>query len=140
MLTALGHVNGFLNAVIVVLIVWAFLAIRRGDRVMHPRLMKAAVLTGCLFLVGYGTHTALAGHTRFPGNDWVRTLFVVILTTHTVLAVVVGPLVLWMLVLGIRGRFEAHKRLARYAYPIWLYVSVTGVIIYWMNNFLRPAG
>lgn len=138
MLSVLPHVNGFLNAVVVVLIVWGYAAIRRGDRMLHPRLMKSAVGAGVLFLAGYIVQTVLAGHTRFPGNDWVRTMFLLILGTHTVLAVIVGPLVLRMLYLGVKGRLEAHKKLARFAYPVWVYVSITGVLIYWMNNFLRP--
>lgn len=138
MLVFLPHINGFLNGVVVVLILWGYIAIRRGDRQLHPLLMKSAVGAGFLFLAGYVVQTVLAGHTRFPGNDWVRTLFLLILGTHTVLALLVGPLVLRMVYLGIKGHFDAHKKLSRLAYPVWVYVSVTGVVIYWMNNFLRP--
>ena len=139
MLSLLPHFNAFLNALVVILILWGYAAIRRGNRTLHPKLMKSAVAAGLLFLVGYVVQTAALGHSRFPGNDWVRTVFLLVLGTHTILAVIAGPLILRMVYLGVKDRFEAHKKLARIAYPIWVYVSVTGVLIYWMNNFLRPA-
>jgi putative membrane protein len=135
----LPHINAFLNALVVILILWGYAAIRRGNRTLHPVLMKSAVAAGLLFLAGYIVQTVVAGHSRFPGNDWVRTVFLLVLGTHTILAAVAGPLILWMVYLGVKGRFDAHKKLSRLAYPIWVYVSVTGVLIYWMNNFLRPV-
>jgi putative membrane protein len=134
----LPHWNAALNLGIAVLLVSAFAAIRRGRRDLHPRLMVAALTLGALFLISYVVQVWLVGHTRFPGDDWVRTLFVAILTTHTLLAVTVVPLALRTVYLAARGRFPEHRRIARVSFPIWLYVSVTGVVIYCMNNHLRP--
>lgn len=134
----LPHLNGALNGVMGSLLVAGLVAIRRGNRRLHPRLMVAAFALGVCFLVLYVVDWYLVGHRRFPGDDAVRTLFLTILTTHTVLAVIVVPLVLRTLQLGIQERFAEHRRIVRFTYPMWLYVSVTGVVIYWMNNFLRP--
>ncbi len=134
----LPHWNAVLNLGIAVLLVSAFAAIRRGRRDLHPRLMVGALALGALFLVSYVVQVSLVGHTRFPGDDWVRTLFVAILATHTLLAVAVVPLALRTVTLAARGRFPEHRRIARLTFPIWLYVSLTGVVIYWMNNHLRP--
>lgn len=100
--------------------------------------MLSAVATGVLFLVGYGLQVGLAGHKRFPGDDWVRTLFLVILGTHTLLAMAVPPLVARVIYLAAKERFEAHRPLARVTLAIWLYVAVTGVVIYAFNNHIRP--
>ncbi len=135
----LPHVNGALNAAITALLIAAFVAIRRGRRETHRRLMVSAVSLGTAFVGLYVLQTALLGHQRFPGDDWVRTLFLSVLTTHTILAVVVVPLVARALFLGLRERFVEHRRIVRVAYPIWLYVALTGLFIYWMNNFVRPG-
>jgi putative membrane protein len=100
--------------------------------------MLSAFGVGLLFLGGYLLQVGLTGHKRFPGDDWVRSLFLGILLSHTLLAVVVVPLVLRTLYLGLKERLEAHKPLARVTLALWLYVAVTGVVIYWMNNHLRP--
>ena len=134
----LPHWNAVLNLGIAVLLVSAFAAIRRGRRDLHPRLMVGALALGALFLVSYVVQVSLVGHSRFPGDDWVRTLFVAILATHTLLAVAVVPLALRTVTLAAHGRFPEHRRIARITFPIWLYVSLTGVVIYWMNNHLRP--
>jgi putative membrane protein len=134
----LPHLNGALNGLIAALLIAGFVAIRRGDRRLHPRLMVSAVCVGALFLVLYVAQVALIGHQRFPGDDLVRDVFLVVLTTHTALALVVIPLVLRAVYLGTRRRFPEHRRLVRVTYPVWLYVSLTGVVIYWMNNHLRP--
>lgn len=139
MLTWLPHINGFLNLVVVVFLILGYRAIRQGDKVRHPKYMMSAVGTGLIFIVGYGLQTWLAGHVRFPGDDWVRTLFVIILGTHTFLAVLLAPLVPMLLYLGLKGKFVFHRKAARIIFPIWIYVAVTGVVIYWMNNHLRPV-
>ncbi len=135
----LPHVNGALNAAITVLLIAALVAIRRGRRETHRRLMLSAVSLGTLFIVLYVVQTSLSGHRRFPGDDWVRTLFLCILATHTVLAVAVVPLVARTLQLALRERFAEHRRIVRVTYPVWLYVALTGLFIYWMNNFVRPG-
>jgi putative membrane protein len=134
----LPHWNAALNVGIAVLLVSAYAAIRRGRRDLHPRLMLGALGLGAAFLVSYVALVALVGHRRFPGDDWVRTLFLAILATHTALAVAVVPLALRTVYLAAQQRFAEHRRIARITLPLWLYVAVTGVVIYWMNNHLRP--
>ena len=138
MIDVLPHINAVLNLSIFIVLLAAWRAIRRGDRVLHPRLMKTAVGLGVVFLIGYGTQTGLLGHQRFPGDDWVRTLFVVILGTHTPLAVVLVPMVVRTIFLAMKVRHDEHRRIAPWTLAIWLYVASTGVVIYWMNNHLRP--
>lgn len=138
MAEALPHVLLAFNAITVALLLSALTAIRSGRRDLHKRLMLGAVLVGVLFVAAYILQTSLVGHRRFPGDDWVRTFFLVLLATHTVLAVAVVPLVFRALYLGLKSRFSEHRRIVRFAFPIWLYVAVTGAVIYWMNNHLRP--
>lgn len=134
----LPHVNMALNALVAFLLMAGWVAIRRGKRTLHPRLMMSAVLTGVLFLGTYVLQVWLTGHKRFPGDDWVRTAFLVMLLSHTILAVAVPPLVLRTVYLGIKGRLEEHKPLARVTFCVWLYVALTGVLVYWANNHFRP--
>lgn len=139
MLELLPHTNATFNAAMTVSIIAGFAAIRRGNRELHPKLMKSGIVFGALFLISYVVQVTLVGHQRFPGDDWVRAVFGVILTTHIFLAVVVVPLILRTAFLAVRERFAEHRRIARITFPIWLYVAVTGLVIYAMNNHLRPA-
>jgi putative membrane protein len=127
-----------LNGVSVVLLITAFAAIRRDHRDRHRALMLANLGVSVLFVVVYVVQMSLVGITRFPGDDWARSLFLVILTSHTILAVTLVPLVLRTVYLAFKERFAGHRRIARVTFPIWLYVSATGVVIYWMNHHLRP--
>jgi uncharacterized membrane protein YozB (DUF420 family) len=134
----LPHLIGVLNATMTSLIIVGIVAIRRGQRQRHPKLMLGALCLGVLFLICYVAQTALVGHQRFPGDDWVRSLFLAILASHTLLAVAIVPLVLRTVYLAARRRLEEHRRLARITFPTWIYVGITGLVIYWMNNHLRP--
>jgi putative membrane protein len=127
-----------LNALSAALLVTAFVAIRRGKRERHRNLMVTNLGVSILFLVCYVVQIATLGHKSFPGDDWVRAVFLTILISHTILAVCLVPLVLRTFFLAFRQRFSEHRRIARITFPIWLYVSVTGVVIYWMVNHLRP--
>ena len=100
--------------------------------------MIAAISFSALFLVGYLTRTALTGTHRFPDAGWIRVVYLVILFSHMVLAAVVVPLVLSAVYYAVRDRFVTHKRIVRFACPIWVYVSVTGVIVYGMLYHLAP--
>lgn len=128
----LPALNAALNTTCAALLTLGYLAIRRGNVARHKACMGLAFLTSIVFLASYLTHHALHGSTRFTGTGPVRPLYFAILLTHTVLAVVIVPLVLRTLYLALRGRFDAHRRIARWTLPLWLYVSVTGVIVYWM--------
>jgi putative membrane protein len=127
-----------LNGVSVVLLITGFAAIRRGRRDRHRALMLANLGVSVLFIVVYVVEMSLVGITRFPGDDWVRSLFLVILTSHTILAVTLVPLVLTTVYRAFKKRFAEHRRIARVTFPIWLYISATGVVIYWMSHHLRP--
>lgn len=126
----LPSVNAGLNALSGALVVAGWIAIRRGRREVHRRLMIAAVASSVLFLAGYLTRLALTHLHRFPGTGWLRATYLAVLGSHTLLAVVVAPLVLVTLTLGLRGRFAVHRRVARWTVPVWIYVSVTGVVVY----------
>jgi putative membrane protein len=136
---SLPHLGAALNAIGTALLLTGVAAIRRGDRWLHPRLMLAAVAAGALFLVVYVIQYAVRGERHFPGDDWVRTFFLVLLATHVVLAVAVVPLVLRTMQLAFGGRLAEHRRIVRVTLPVWLYVTLTGLVIYWMSNHLRPG-
>lgn len=135
----LPHVSGALNLVVAALLAAAFLAIRRGRRAAHGRLMGSAVVAGLAFLAIYAVQWAVVPHRRFPGEDWVRVLFVTVLGTHELMAFVAVPLIARTVVLARSGRFDAHRRLVRFTYPVWMYVAVTGVAIYVLRNHVRPG-
>ncbi len=129
----LPTVNAALNALAAVLLLSGFVAIRRRHKELHRRCMLAALTASALFLVSYVTHKAIVAiHTPFPGDGVVRTIYFVILTTHTLLAMAVVPLALRVVVHARRERWAQHRRLARITFPIWVYVSITGVVIWWM--------
>ncbi|HTS03032.1 MAG TPA: DUF420 domain-containing protein [Thermoanaerobaculia bacterium] len=133
----LPTLNAFLNATSAVLLACGWVLIRRRDRGAHRRVMTAAFVSSSLFLASYLTYHALVGSVRFPGSGRARTLYLTILLTHTVLAAAVAPMAVTTFVLASRGRFEKHRRLARWTLPLWLYVSVTGVVVYVMLYRMR---
>ncbi|NUN53301.1 MAG: DUF420 domain-containing protein, partial [Planctomycetaceae bacterium] len=133
----LPTVNALLNLLALGLLLAGRLAIRRGDRPSHARLMRGAFMTSCLFLACYLWHHARVGSVRFDGEGPIRTVYLGILLTHTVLAALVPPLALRVLWLAGHDRRAEHKRLALWTWPIWVYVSFTGVVIYSML-YLRP--
>ena len=135
----LPALNATLNAASAVLLLLAYRAIR-GHRIEpHRKLMLAAAATSAVFLTSYLVYHAHVGSVRFTGQGPVRAAYFTILITHTILAVAIVPMVLRTLYLGLRRRDEPHRRLARWTFPLWLYVSVTGVVIYAMLYRLYPA-
>lgn len=126
----LAPVNAALNLCGAVLLLLGFYFIRTGERQRHQGAMLGAVTASALFLVFYLTRYSLTGTHEFAGEGPARTIYLVILFSHMVLAAVVVPLVLRLLYLVWRERFDAHARLARWTFPIWLYVSVTGLVVY----------
>ena len=128
----LPAVNASLNAASAAALITGLLMIRAK----RTRLHIAAMLTACgfsvIFLVSYLIYHAHVGTTRFTGQGWHRPLYFSVLLSHTTLAVVVIPLVIRTVFLAAGGRFQQHRQLARVTFPIWLYVSVTGVAVYWM--------
>lgn len=123
-------VNAILNSITTVLLLSGFAAIKSGNQDLHRKFMAAALVTSTLFLACYLTHKFSVGPTRFTGQGSIRTVYFFILITHTILAIVNLPMIIWAVTHAIKGNYERHKRIARWAFPIWLYVSVTGVIVY----------
>jgi uncharacterized membrane protein YozB (DUF420 family) len=128
----LPALNATLNGLSAVCLTLGYVLIRRGDRVNHQRAMLSALGISALFLVSYVTYHANAGSRPFPGQGPVRTLYFIILISHIVLAALILPMALMTATRGLRARFDAHVRLARWTLPIWIYVSITGVVIYVM--------
>jgi putative membrane protein len=134
----LPTVNAALNLLSATLLFAGWRAIRRGDRERHRQLMLAAVSSSAVFLVSYLTRVALTGTHRFPDDGALRAVYLVVLLTHTVLAAAAAPLVLRTVFLSLRDRIGEHRRIARWTLPIWMYVSVTGVVVYVMLYHLAP--
>ena len=137
-LTALPALNATLNGACALLLLAGFLCIRRRRVAAHKACMASACVASALFLASYLTYHYQVGSVRFTGQGWVRPVYFAVLLSHTVLAAAVVPLALVTLARALRGRFDRHVRIARWALPVWLYVSVTGVIIYWMLYHLFP--
>jgi len=128
----LPTLNAALNGTSAVLLALGYLFIRRKKVNLHKACMVSAFVISTLFLVSYLTYHYHAGSKPFPGEGWTRPLYFTILISHVILATVTLPLAIVTLARGVRGRFEKHRRIARWALPIWLYVSVTGVVVYLM--------
>jgi len=129
----LPTINATLNTLSAVLLLTGYRYIRRGNRDAHRRCMLTAFAAATLFIACYLTYHYFARATPFGHEGtWLRTGYMSVLLSHTVLATVAAPLVIWVLALALRGRFDRHRRLARVVFPVWLYVSVTGVIVYVM--------
>ena len=131
-LTALPTVNAVLNSCGAVCLVTGFVLIRQGKREAHKRAMVAAFTFGVLFLISYLLYHFKVGSVKFQGEGTIRTVYFAILLSHTVLAAAVPFLAAITLVRALRQRFDKHRTIARWTLPIWLYVSVTGVVVYWM--------
>jgi putative membrane protein len=125
-------VNAALNATAASLLLLGLAAIRSGRRDVHKRLMVSAFAASAVFLVGYVVYHYAHGDTPYQGVGAIRTVYFTILISHVLLSIVMLPMILTTFYLAARRRFSVHKRLARWTLPIWLYVSVTGVVIYFM--------
>jgi uncharacterized membrane protein YozB (DUF420 family) len=142
--TDLPLVNACLNALSVILLMAGFVFIRRGNKIAHRNCMIAALLTSSVFLICYLTyHYQMkqaygAAHTRFLEPAWFRPIYLTILLTHLLGAFAIVPLVLITVARALRERFDAHKKIARWTWPIWMYVSVTGVVIYLLLYQIFP--
>lgn len=137
--TMLPSVNALLNTTSAVLLVSGYRFIRRRNIDAHKRCMLGAFAATLLFLASYLTLHYHIGTTYFGHSGWVRGLYLTILLSHTILAMINAPMAVVTLVFALRGRFERHAPLARWTLPIWLYVSITGVVIYVMLYHLPGA-
>jgi putative membrane protein len=125
--------NATLNGIAAILLVCGYAAIRSGKMELHKKLMVSAFFVSCAFLVSYVIyHVRIHQVIHFQGQGWIRPVYFTLLISHTILAVVIVPLILVTLRRAWLERFDQHRRIARWTLPLWFYVSVTGVIVYFM--------
>jgi uncharacterized membrane protein YozB (DUF420 family) len=136
---ALPHLNAILNATSGLLLVTGYLFIRRRNVKAHRNCLIAALFTSTIFLASYLTYHYYHGSTRFTGQGLARPVYFTILISHTILATAIVPFVGVTLYRAARGQFAKHMRIARWTFPMWLYVSVTGVVVYLMLYRIYPA-
>lgn len=140
-LADLPAVNAVLNSVSFVFLMAGYINIRRGRITPHKRCMICAFCVSIAFLASYLTYRFMGAEKRFGGQGWIRPVYFFILITHVTLAATVPVLASWTLALGLRGRIDRHRRLARITFPIWVYVSITGVVVYLLLfQLYDPAG
>ncbi len=125
-------INASLNGTCAVLLTTGRVLIGKGKIAAHRAFMIAAFATSTVFLVSYLYYHAHVGSVHFRGQGFWRAFYFTLLTSHTVLAIVIVPMVLMTLSRGLRGRFDRHRAIARWTFPLWMYVSVTGVVVYFM--------
>lgn len=141
-----ARVNAAINSIVAVLLVAALIAVRRGKYEAHKKMMLAAMILSILFLVSYICHHLFAGETRFGDTDhnglvsveektaagWLRIVYFILLSTHIPLAGIILPFILFTAYRSLIGEYERHKKLGKITWPVWLYVAITGVLVYWM--------
>lgn len=128
----LPTLNAILNSCATILIISGLVWIKKGNQKVHALCMVGATLTSVLFLISYLYYHFHHGRTLFPHQGWIRPVYFTILISHTILAVIIVPLILRTIYLARKNEFVKHRVIAKITFPIWLYVSVTGVVIYWM--------
>ncbi|HVA76659.1 MAG TPA: DUF420 domain-containing protein [Candidatus Binataceae bacterium] len=128
----LPRLNAILNSTAAVLLAAGFVFIKRKNVPAHRLCMLGALAVSVLFLASYLTFHAHAGEVRFGGSGWIRPVYFTILVPHVILAITIVPLALITASYALRGRFASHRRIARWTWPLWMYVSVTGVVIYFL--------
>ena len=134
----LPHLNAALNAVTIVLLGCGYWFIRHGERHRHKLCMLLAAIVSCLFLISYLIYHFNSGLARFGGEGMVRPIYFAILIAHVAIAVVITPLVPITLFRALSGQFDRHRRIARWTWPLWMYVAVSGVVVYVMAIHLYP--
>ena len=134
----LPKINASLNALSAVLLTIGFISIKRGNKAAHRNCMIGALTCSVVFLGCYIYYHFHTGRTVFTNPAWFRPIYLTLLLTHTVLAVAILPMIVVTVVRAAKQRFEAHKKIARWTWPIWMYVSVTGVLIYFLLYQIFP--
>ncbi|MBC8257613.1 MAG: DUF420 domain-containing protein [SAR324 cluster bacterium] len=135
-LSFLPALNAVLNSLSAISLILGYIAIRKEQKTRHLKMMISALTFSFLFLISYLTYHAFHGDTLFQGEGWIRNVYFFILISHILLSVVVLPLVLTTVYFAATGNFKRHPKIARITFPLWLYVSVTGVLIYLLLNHL----
>lgn len=138
-LSVMPAINAAWNAVSATLLVLAVRAIRRGDRKRHRLLVMGAFAASVFFLAGYLAYHYVHGDTKYPGGGPVKVVYLLFLASHVLLSIPVVPLCLAAFYYALKGRFATHKKITRVLYPMWLYVSVTGVVVFaWLRVAAHP--
>jgi uncharacterized membrane protein YozB (DUF420 family) len=137
----LPTLNATLNGIAAVLLLLGFICIKQGKKIAHRNFMITAFVTSCVFLVSYVTHKVLIKgvHTKFGGEGYIRTFYYAMLISHILLAMAIVPLALVTMNRALKERYELHKQIARWTWPIWMYVSVTGVLVYFFLYHWYPV-
>jgi len=125
-------VNAAINSTVSVMLVLAYVLVRNKKYEEHKKVMLTAIMLSSLFLVSYIAHHLFAGETKFGGEGGIRTFYLILLTSHIILAAIILPFILFTAYRSLTGEYAKHKKIARFTFPLWLYVSVTGVIVYLM--------
>ncbi len=128
----LAKANALINGTVSILLVLALVAVRKKNFEAHKKLMKGAIYLSVVFLITYIGHHMFAGETEFPKDHSLRTFYLIILSTHIVLAAIILPFILFTAYRALIAEFPEHKKLAKYTWPIWFYVAVSGVVVYFM--------
>ena len=128
----LATVNAILNSLSLVFLILGFRYIKRGNRETHKRFMLSALITSALFFIVYAVYHAKVGSVPYPHHDWTRPLYYSILAPHVILAALNLPFIIWLVRLAFKGAFNRHKRLARIVWPVWVFVSASGIVVYLM--------
>lgn len=131
-LTFLPPIYATINGLTAVLLVWAVLAIKNGNKMLHERLIKCCMACSVAFLGMYVAYHMTSESTSFGGEGWIRPVYFFILISHILLSIIIIPLVLFTFLKGYTGQYAAHRKIAKITFPLWLYVAVTGVLVYLM--------
>lgn len=122
--------NAVINSMVTILLIWAFVAVKGKNYELHKKLMLSAMALSVLFLVSYIAHHLLAGETKYGGTGAMKGVYYFILATHIPLAAIILPFILFTAYRALTGEFSSHRKSAKYTWPLWLYVSITGVLVY----------
>lgn len=122
--------NAIINSIVTILLIAALMAVKGRNFLLHKKIMLAAMMLSVLFLVSYIAHHLFNGETKFGGEGTIKSVYYFILLTHIPLAAIILPFILFTAYRGLTGEYNTHKKLARYTFPLWLYVSITGVLVY----------
>ncbi len=138
MFSSHAALNATLNGTSAILLAGGYIAIRQSKISLHKRFMISAFVVSCAFLISYLIFHYRVGHVPFQGQGWIRPVYFVLLASHTILAIVIVPMILITLRRAFTERFDKHRAIARWTLPLWFYVCVTGVIVYWMVYQMYP--
>jgi putative membrane protein len=125
-----AKINAVINSIVTILLILGLMAVKRKNYLLHKRIMISAIILSCLFLISYICHHLFAGETKYGGSGTLRYIYFFVLGTHIILAAVILPFVLFSAYRGLTGEYARHRKLSKITWPIWLYVSITGVLVY----------